>query len=105
MWHSLVVTPGPSYGVVEIDLQKGKRPGQIVRIVNGSPSAVSEVLSLPSQLLEQRSQWLYFQRNLRIYQGTKTYLFKPMQRFHWTRSQAFEDASDIIAETLVSEPQ
>ena len=105
MWHGLVVAPGSSYGVVEIDLQKGKRPGQIVRIVNDSPSAVSEVLSLPSQLLEQRSQWLYFQRNLRIYQGTKTYLFKPMQRFHWTRSQAFEDASDIIAETLVSEPQ
>ena len=105
MWHSLVVALGSSYGVVEIDLQKGKRPDQPVRIINGSPSAGSEVLSLPSRLLEQRSQWLYFQRNLRIYQGTKTYLFKPMQRFHWTRSQALEDATDIIAETLVSEPQ
>ena len=105
MWHGLVVALGSSYGVVEIDLKRGKRPDQTVRVVNDSPSADSAVLSLPSQLLEQRSQWLYFQRNLRIYQGTKTYLFKPMQRFHWTRSQAVDDAGDIIAETLVSEPQ
>ena len=45
-------------------------------------------------------QWLYFERNLRVYEGRKTYLFKPMQRFHWTESQALTDASEIIAETL-----
>jgi len=104
MWHRIAVTPGAEHGVVEIDLEEGKRPDQPVS-VNSSSSAVPEVLSLPSILLQQRSQWLYFQRNLRIYEGTKTYLFKPMQRFHWTRTQAAEDAANVIAETLASESE
>jgi hypothetical protein len=55
------------------------------------------------ELQHQAGQWLYFNRNLRIYEGTKTYLFKPMQRFHWTQSQAMVDASEIIAETMAAE--
>jgi hypothetical protein len=43
---------------------------------------------------------VYFDRNLRVYEGTKTFVFKPMQRFHWTESQALMDARQIIAETL-----
>lgn len=97
--------PGELYGVIEIDLREGPKPRDTIRILNGSSRAASQLLSLPARLQEQRSQWLYFQRNLRIYQGRKTYVFKPMQRFHWTRSQAYEDASEIIAETLTSEPQ
>ena len=43
---------------------------------------------------------MYFERNLRMYEETRTYLFKPMQRLHWTESQALADASGIIADTL-----
>ena len=53
-----------------------------------------------TRLRKQQSQWVYFDRNLRIYEGTKTFVFKPLQRFHWTESQAMQDASEIIAETL-----
>ena len=103
-WHRVAVAPGSSYGVVEIDLREGVKPDQNGFIVSSPSSAGSGFSSLPIVLTEQRSQWLYFQRNLRIYHGTKTYLFKPMQRFHWTQTQALEDATDVIAETLVSEP-
>jgi hypothetical protein len=51
-------------------------------------------------LRKQCSQWVYFDRNLRIYEGTRTFIFKPMQRFHWTVSQAMVDAREIISETL-----
>ena len=53
-----------------------------------------------TRLRERRSQWVYFERNLRMYEDTRTYLFKPMQRLHWTESQAFANASSIIADTL-----
>ncbi|MBC8372819.1 MAG: N-6 DNA methylase [Phycisphaerae bacterium] len=49
---------------------------------------------------QKRSQWVYFDRNLRIYDGSRTYILKPMQRFHWTRSQARLDAMDIISESM-----
>lgn len=48
----------------------------------------------------QRSQWVYFDRNLRIYDGDQTYVLKPMQRFHWTPSQARIDAIDIVSESI-----
>lgn len=48
----------------------------------------------------RRSQWVYFNRNLRIYEGSKIYILKPLQRLHWTRTQAVQDAGEIIAETV-----
>jgi hypothetical protein len=56
-----------------------------------------------SNLREEAAQWVYFDRDLKIYSGTKTFLFKPMQRFHWTESQAMIDANEIIAETLCAD--
>lgn len=52
------------------------------------------------RLHRQRSQWIYFDRNLRVYEGNRTYVLKPMQRFHWTRSQARLDAMDIVSESV-----
>jgi hypothetical protein len=54
-------------------------------------------------LRKERAQWVYFDRNLRLYEGTRTCILKPMQRFHWTESQAMVDARHIIAETLAAE--
>ena len=59
-----------------------------------------ELGGIPTNLREQHSQWVYFERNLRIYDGLRTYLFKPMQRVHWPKTQAYEDAGEIIAEVL-----
>lgn len=50
-----------------------------------------------------RSQWVYYERNLRIYEETTTYLCKPRQRLLWTQSQALLDASEVIAETLMGQ--
>jgi hypothetical protein len=51
-------------------------------------------------LLEKKTQWLYFNRNLRVYDPTSTYIFKPLQHVHWTRTQAIEDAGEIIGDAL-----
>lgn len=102
MWHQLAIVPGSSHGLVEIDLKEGVKPDRTTHVHSFRSGAQSEFLPLPETIVERRSQWMYFQRNLRIYDGTKTYLFKPMQRFHWTQTQALDDAVDIIAETLMS---
>jgi hypothetical protein len=47
-------------------------------------------------------QWVYFDRKLVMLEGEATYLFKPLQRFHWTRGQALNDADLLIGETLTS---
>jgi hypothetical protein len=50
----------------------------------------------------EKGQWLYFDRNLRIYEGHSIYLLKPLQRIHWLRSQALLDA-DLILHDLVNQ--
>ena len=60
------------------------------------------LLTLRERLRHKHSQWVYFDRSLKIYdrgQGV-LYQFKPMQRLHWTRRQAVLDSDEIIAETV-----
>jgi len=55
------------------------------------------------RLREERSQWMYFTRCLRIYEGRRTYIFKPRQRLYWLKSQALAEADEFIAEKLATE--
>ncbi len=52
-------------------------------------------------LLRRHGQWTYFNRNLRVYAGSRVYLMKPRQALHWTTTQASLDAGEIVAETLM----
>jgi hypothetical protein len=54
-------------------------------------------MTIRHRLLKRHSQWVYFERSLRIYKPDATYLFKPMQYFHRLRSQAIIDAGEVIA--------
>ena len=56
-----------------------------------------------SRLRRKHSQWLYFDRNLRVYDQGTIYVFKPMQMLHWSRRQAVLDSEEIIGEILTSD--
>jgi hypothetical protein len=97
--HFVRVVRGGNYAAVEISfiLPKDRRP----RVQVGQTGAQddAELRRIRDMLRRRhRSQWLYFDRGLRIYDGPVTYLFKPLQRLHWLRSQALADADEIIAD-------
>lgn len=62
-----------------------------------------ELDALKDRLTEKRSQWMYFNRCLRIYKGRRTYIFKPRQRLYWLKSEALVEADEFIAEKLATE--
>lgn len=64
--------------------------------------AARVLLTLRDRLRRKHSQWMYFDRSLKVYDGRQgaLYQFKPMQRLHWTRRQAVLDSDEIIAETI-----
>ncbi len=62
--------------------------------------AARSLKTIRDRLRKRHSQWVYFDRALKVYDRGVLYQFKPMQRLHWTRRQAVLDADDIIAETL-----
>ena len=56
-----------------------------------------------TRLREERSQWMYYTRCLRIYERRRTYIFKPRQRLYWLKSQALVEADEFIEEKLEKE--
>src|SRR6266849_5502455 len=68
------------------------RPGDL------TPSRILSELS--RSLREQVSQWIYVQRGLRLFDGPRIHLYKSPRLIDWTRTQAMNDAGDIIGEVL-----
>ena len=49
---------------------------------------------------EQHSQSLYFRRNIKVYEAEAIHIVKPAERRFWTRSAAYNDADETIAQLL-----
>ena len=75
-------------------------PKGYVSVTKAGAAEAKNLEAFRQHVRQKKSQWVYFDRNLRIYDGKNTYILKPMQRFHWTRSQARLDAMDIISESM-----
>ena len=73
--------------------------GESIRILPATAEEAKSFGEIRQKLLKKHSHWLYFDRALRCYMNGTVYLFKPMQRLHWLRSQALIDAGEIIADT------
>ena len=97
--HRIDILVGSESGMVAVELvAEVDRP--TVSVWAASDSEAQQLAETRQRLMEPRAQWLYFNRNLRVYEGSRTYLLKPLQRFHWTRTQAAQDAAEIIADCL-----
>ena len=99
--HEVNVVHSPLSAMLEIKLTRNGHQDK-VQVITADNDAAAELNKVRGRLRKQWSQWVYFDRNLRVYEKTRTFVFKPMQRFHWTESQAVSDASDIIAETIAA---
>jgi hypothetical protein len=74
---------------------------ELIRVEENS-NASSKLAEILSDGKNEHAQWFYFERSLRVLIGESIYVFKPMQIFHLTRSQAVADANEIVAEKIQS---
>ena len=102
--HRVEILSGGGSGLIQVELVKDSTRQQPVKVWEASAPEAKQLATARANLIERRSQWLYFNRNLRGYDGPRTYILKPLQRLHWTQTQAIEDAMDIIADSLSSVP-
>ena len=88
--------------MLAIRLARG--PASSPTVVKAGEKAAPALEETRQNLLRRHSQWLYFERSLKIYQIEEgvMYLFKPLESIYWTRRQAILDAGEIIGETLGS---
>lgn len=88
-------------GLIEITPQPKSTKPPPRRILGASKDMSQSMQEVRTRIREEKGQWLYFDRNLRIYEEHSIYLLKPLQRIHWLRSQALLDA-DLILHDLVN---
>lgn len=100
--HAIKIIHDKTTGMICVNFIRSKR-AVVVTVVPADGQTSKALSHTRKDLQEEIGQWVYFNRDLRIHDGMKTYLFKPMQRFHWTESQAMVDASEMIAETVSAE--
>ena len=82
--HRVELLVGGGSGLVVLEIVRSTKLRQPIRVSQSSNHTASQMQTARTILMERRSQWLYFNRNLRIYDGTRTYILKPLQRLHWT---------------------
>ncbi len=98
--HSVGVVYDKLSAMICVNLTRDANAARKIIVEHADNDGAKQLERTRRRLRQKVSQWVYFDRNLRLYEGTRTYLFKPMQRFHWTESQAMCDAGEIVAETL-----
>jgi hypothetical protein len=98
--HRVEVLVSEGSGLIAVSLVANDAIQQPVKIWEASNGASNVLTTARANLTEHRSQWLYFNRNLLLYDGSQTYILKPLQHLHWTRTQATQDAGEIIADAL-----
>ncbi len=74
-----------------------------IRVLRADAEGARAMARTRDQLRNELAQWVYFDRSLRIYRGANTYIFKPIQRMHWTRTRAMLDAADVVIGNMHSE--
>lgn len=101
--HEARVIHDEHSAMVQLDLRPAKQIKRAVDILRADAPVARKLADVRAKMVRETPQWLHFDRNLLLYEGSKVFLLKPLQRVHWLRSQALMDADEIIAETLNAE--
>ncbi|HEY4247399.1 MAG TPA: N-6 DNA methylase [Lacunisphaera sp.] len=98
--HRVSIVHEHDSAMIEVDFTTDRRAAGEIAIFPANRDTAAALRKTRDKLLREYAQWVYFNRDLRVYRGRQTYLFKPLHRFHWTESAAMMDAGQIIAETI-----
>lgn len=68
--------------------------------INNIAELRNQLQELDRYTIQKKAHSIYVQKHIRYYNNDTIYLIKPNQRRFWTRTQAMEDASSLIAEII-----
>ena len=73
-------------------------PHTLQIVVSHKPNSVAK--EILHAVEERHSQWAYVQRSVRVFDGPYVHIIKTARLLDWTRTQAVQDAADLISEVL-----
>ncbi len=100
--HQITANYSKSMVFLTIEHSENKLDGPVIVKKITNAELKEELKNLETNLKFEQGQWIYFQKNLRLFYGRTTYFVKSRQRLGWLQSQAFTDADEFIAEKLIT---
>jgi hypothetical protein len=89
--------------VVSFRIEDGR--GGRNSVTAAADERITQVLdSLSSRVWQREGINLYRRRHLRIFEDRVLHIVKPAERRFWTRSAAYSDADETLAQVLASKP-
>lgn len=101
--HHIEILPGKDFGVAVIALTKNGLNRTMAEVRKAGPALNEELEQISQRLRQYHNHWLYFERSLTLFDNHRILLIKPMQRLHWLKSQALQDADNLISDILSGE--
>lgn len=98
--HRVLITRSPELVACTIQIIESDEPIP-VRVEEGDLSLARLLADLQHLLKQRFTQWISIHRALRIFHEDSILICKPPRIIDWTRTQALNDADDIIAEILL----
>ena len=98
--HRITVFYSNDLAIAKIEHPRKPPAGQVSVVRVEDQDTKKEFKRIRESLLRKQGQWIYFNRNLKLFEGRATYFAKPLQRLSWLKSQALIDADEFIAEKL-----
>ena len=95
----IVYQGAPPYRAVSFHLAQGTSQRLHPAIVS-EPELDSLLVRLERIATEEHSESLYFRRNIKVYEPEAIHMVKPAERRFWTRSAAYNDADETIAQLM-----
>jgi len=94
--HRVTIQTGPEAIIATVEVTSEPHTLQVV--VADKPNSVAKAAL--HIVKEQHSQWAYVQRSVRVFGGPYVHIIKAARLLDWTRTQAIQDAADLISEVL-----
>ena len=98
--HDVQIVYDSDSGMICVTLVQNAKTRGLISVLKANTPEAKTLDKYRKQIRQQKSQWVYFNRNLRIYNDNQICIFKPMQQLHWTATQARIDAMDILSESI-----
>jgi hypothetical protein len=98
--HRITVFHSNDLAMAKIDHPRKPPAGSVSVVRVEDQDTKNKFEKIREGLLRKQGQWIYFNRNLKLFEGRTTYFVKPLQRLSWLKSQALIDADEFIAEKL-----
>jgi len=98
--HQVTARFSSSMVLLSIEHPEKSSPNPVVALEASDFQLREELRRLEKNLTVSQGQWIYFRKNLKLFDGRTTYFVKSRQRLGWLQSQALVDADEFIAEKL-----